>query len=248
MIAIIDRSLAAASDDDRPIVWRELDVRVDSALRAAPIECSVSLAAVGSKLDANSADTTMLRRYLMRAAGPQQGDALTDALLDWRDNDSTARSLGAEADWYLANGRPSPRNRQFASSDEILLVRGFEARPDLVEDLIVVPARVCLTTAPASVLIALPGFTDDAVRQLMDDRAARRYFSDLPTFVAQLPQAAAESLGVHYSELSVATTVEPPQWQVTVRAISGYPAVIASSVVWLGQFGSHSIVTQRENQ
>ncbi|MEM7386672.1 MAG: hypothetical protein AAF514_17175 [Verrucomicrobiota bacterium] len=56
------------------------------------------------------------------------GEELTDALIDWVDQDDEEGLLGAEIDWYTENGFPInyPFNRPFYDIDEMALVRGME--------------------------------------------------------------------------------------------------------------------------
>jgi hypothetical protein len=64
----------------------------------------------------------------LHAAGLRagQGDSVAQALMDWSDADASALPLGAEREWYRAQGRLSPRNGDIAHADELLLVRGVD--------------------------------------------------------------------------------------------------------------------------
>jgi general secretion pathway protein K len=240
----IDATLADASSTALPKVWRTLDEAV--ADRDAPrAGCRVALQAVGSAIDVNGASEDMLRKYIGNVVTALTAEKLTDALLDWRDADDNPRSTGAERAWYAANGRPGPRNDSLASVQELALVRGFDAHPELAAYLSTEPARVCLTTAPAQVLAALPGFTDDAVAQVLRDRANDRWFGDLDALRGRVPSAAAESLAVHAQELAIATTLDPEGWILTVVASAGTPPVTATTELRLGRYDARSMVLWR---
>ena len=107
---------------------------------------------------------------------------------------------------------------------------------------------MCLTTAPAPVLAALPGFTNDAVAQVLADRAAGVWFGDLNVLRGRLPQAAAESLLVHFQELSVITTADPEGWILTVTATSGRPAIAATAELRLDRYANRTVVLRRRTQ
>lgn len=77
------------------------------------------------KIPLNAIDPEETRR--MFAILGMQGDALdavTDAFLDWRDEDQDVRPHGAEAAYYAPLGL-HPRNGAFRSLDELLGVRGM---------------------------------------------------------------------------------------------------------------------------
>ena len=85
----------------------------------------------GGKVDLNAADENTLKT-IFRIMGlvEAQFNPLTDAILDWRDQDDLKRSDGAELADYQALGLQSlPQNRQFLVMDEVLGVKGVT--PDL---------------------------------------------------------------------------------------------------------------------
>lgn len=243
----VDRALTTSTQIALAETWRTLDAVV-AALQPAPPGCRVTLQSVGSAIDVNGASDALLRKYIGNSSAAASADALTDALLDWRDADDSVRVSGAERAWYTANQLPRPRNDSLASIQELSLVRGFDARPDLADYLTVEPSRVCLTTAPAPVLAALPGFTDDAVARVLADRAAGVWFGDLNMLRGRLPQAAAESLLVHFQELAVTTTVDPEGWILTVTATAGTPAIAVTTELRLDRYANRAIVLRRRTQ
>jgi type II secretory pathway component PulK len=243
----IDATLEDASSTALPKVWRTLDEAV--ADRDVPATgCRLSLQAVGSAIDVNGASEAMLHKYIGNAVTALAAEKLTDALLDWRDSDDDPRPAGAERAWYTANRRPVPRNDSLASVQELALVRGFDAYPELTSHLSTEPARVCLTTAPATVLAALPGFTDDAVAQVLRDRTSDAWFGDLDALRGRVPSAAAESLAAHAQELASMTTLEPEGWILTVVASAGSPPVAATIELRLGRYDTRAVVLWRRTQ
>lgn len=80
----------------------------------------------GGKINLNRADEPALRQTFTNLGFDAKfGEALTDAILDWRDTDSLVRLRGAESDYYLALPIPYPaKDGPFDTLDELLLVRG----------------------------------------------------------------------------------------------------------------------------
>ena len=80
----------------------------------------------GGKISLYRPDEALLRRIFQNLGLDQDSqEALTDAILDWRDPDSLRRLHGAEAEYYLKKPVPyRPKNGPFDSVDELLLVRG----------------------------------------------------------------------------------------------------------------------------
>lgn len=111
-----------------------------------------------ARINLNLADSLLLRAIL-------GADTLVSALLDWLDADSTPRAGGAEAAWYLAHGRPSPRNGPLADVREVRLVRGFEDFDEAgLQILFTVhgDGRINPRTAHPRVLVAL-GYSPEAI-------------------------------------------------------------------------------------
>lgn len=246
-LASIDVVLGAVPEARLENVWRRLDAVVDSARNSNDAGCSVALRAEGTAIDVNAASEQILRKYFVGVSGGE-GDALADALLDWRDQDSDVRAMGAEAPWYEANGRPSPRNDSLVADAELALVRGLEARADLRQHLTTESSVICLATAPGAVLAALPGFTPEVVTRVLTDRAEGVPVRDLPTLISRVSRTAAESLLVHFPELSASSSIEPRVWMLTVSASAGRPAIAVGAKVWLDRYGDHVVILRRRTQ
>ncbi|HEX7980443.1 MAG TPA: hypothetical protein VF461_17705 [Gemmatimonadaceae bacterium] len=243
----LDATLARTSPTALPAVWRTLDVAVTLSL-PPQLECRATLQAVGSRIDVNSASDTLLRKYFGETEISTVADALADAIIDWRDADELPRPSGAERAWYTANQRPAPRNGSLVSVEELTLIRGLEARPDLTANLTVEPSRICLTTAPASVLAALPGFTAATVTQVLTDRANGAWIGDLNVLRGRVSPASADSILTHFQELSLITTIEPDGWILTVTASAGSPAIAVATELRLDRYANRLLVVRRRTQ
>ena len=77
------------------------------------------------KMNINQVDEIILRQTFTRLdLDPDFGDALADAILDWRDPDDLERLNGVESDYYLAQDIPYPaKDGPFDVIDELLLIR-----------------------------------------------------------------------------------------------------------------------------
>ena len=108
---------------------------------------------------------------------------IVDSISDWRDKDDLHRINGAENDYYLS--LPDPyhcKNSDFDSVEELLLVRGIS--PEIfyggLKDRVTVyqdktakekPQRsININAAASSLLLALPGMTEDMVQNLTEYR------------------------------------------------------------------------------
>ncbi len=83
------------------------------------------------KININQADEIILRQTFTNLDfDPDFGDALADAILDWRDPDPLERLNGVESDYYLAQDIAYPaKDGPLDTIDELLLVR------DVTQDL-----------------------------------------------------------------------------------------------------------------
>ena len=77
------------------------------------------------KININQADEIILRQTFTNLDfEPDFGDALADAILDWRDPDALERLNGVEREYYLAQDIPYPaKDGPFDTLDELLLIR-----------------------------------------------------------------------------------------------------------------------------
>lgn len=83
---------------------------------------------LNSLLISDSSSTTVEQTFTPRdrlMVIPGMTEEIADAILDWMDENDSARSSGAEADYYLSlTNAYRPANRPLAHLDELLMVRG----------------------------------------------------------------------------------------------------------------------------
>ena len=222
--ARIDELLREASTDDGAAgLWKSLGARASSG---ADIDhaCTVELRAAGTRLDVNRSSDEMVARLLAAVRVPDvQASAMVDALADWKDSDDVARPNGAERDWYAARRREPPRNGPLADLRELARVRGFERLADFDTLVGVEDAWVSLATAPASVLMALPGVTREAADTIVGRRMSGNPIGDLLAVAEVVSPSSADSLRARYADASHMSTPIPDAWFVVVRATSGFP-------------------------
>ena len=134
---------------------------------------------------------------------------LAAALADWRDSDDVARPVGAERDWYAAAHRELPRNGPLADIRELARVRGFENLPPFEAVLTAEPGRVSLATAPATVLLAVPGFTRETADRIVALQDAGTPVTDVTSLLGLVSRASADSMLAHFPEIARVTTPDP---------------------------------------
>lgn len=169
--------------------------------------CRAEIEDPGAKLDVNVADREQLRLLLAN-------DSLVDALLDWRDSDSTPRPLGAEADWYHRQGLPTPRNGPLADVEELALVRGFDsARVAHLRPLVTTEGtgQINLAAAPPEILATLPGMTPELLRAVMARRANVAVGGVWEEILASLSRDGLGQLLARYQDFARAVSYGPTQ-------------------------------------
>ncbi len=226
--------------------WTRLDRLVSASTAAGVGRCVVELRAAGSALDVNDATDDQIRACLA-AAGRSDADALTDALLDWRDSDDVSRPLGAESQWYFSRRRPGPRNGPLQERRELRLIRGFESA-SLLDTLLGTEADpVAVNNAAIPVLLTVPGMSLEAAQRLIDARQRGAMVEDLLQFSSTLSEAARDSMISQFAALSAATTIEPAAWILTATDSSGHPAAYSTIEVRFVRTGDRAAIVRWRN-
>ena len=132
---------------------------------------------------------------------------------------------GAEAEWYTARRRPTPRNGALADLRELRWVRGFE-------DLLIADSLIGvdhdpmpLTHTPIPVLRLLDGLTPEALYWIERRRAARQTFTNLEELGARLSSVSRASLMAHMRSLQTVLVPTPDAWVLTTRVEARGPSV-----------------------
>lgn len=138
-------------------------------------------------------DIDIFRRLLEHLKLPPD---LTNAVLDWIDEDSALHSPGGaeDADYLLGNQPYRAANRLLLNIDELYRVRGFN--PQIIERLrpfvTALPERTAINvnTAPREILLALLPELSETDMSLLLERRRNIYFNDKHNFRVRLPRPA----------------------------------------------------------
>lgn len=184
---LAERSLVTAlvGDDD---TWRDPQQLVPQGMSLGDASFRLDMRDTGVRLNINEVGEEALRNFLVGGLGIdyREADNLTQAILDWRDDDDLPRINGGEREQYLEEGLAVlPANRAFADVAELRHVLGMT--PELfalAEQYVTVigSGRINLNAAPEPVLFAVPGFTHAAVASMLQLRSTGTY----PRSVAEL--------------------------------------------------------------
>jgi type II secretory pathway component PulK len=175
--------------------WRDPSGLVMDQIALVDSNFRLQVRDTGAAVNLNEADEEMLRNFFAQGIGLDFTDAdrITQAVLDWRDEDELPRVGGGEREEYLDEGLPVlPPNRPFASLDELRFVLGmtpqaFEAAaPHLT---LIGNGRINVNAAPEAVLLAVPGMTPAIAGQIIRNRESGVFPRDTDEFVEMVPGA-----------------------------------------------------------
>jgi general secretion pathway protein K len=205
-----ERSRQAA--ERRMMDWIRLDQIVEVSSESIGLPCAVTARPVGSRLDVNTADRSVLFDVLVEGGtAPSRADSLVAALMDWIDPDTVAREFGAERPWYAQRLRPTPTDGPVGDLRALALVRGLsDGAPELA--MLDVEAGVSsLNHAPVSILRTLPGVGADAAAAV--ERARRQRVA--LTSYQELDRWGASSSGPPPARSVWGVSLEPEAWILT---------------------------------
>lgn len=137
------------------------------------------------RIDLNRAEPRLLAMLFESADPTTPGAPRVDAVLDWRDQDSTRRPAGAEDAEYRAGGKAyESRDDGFRAADELALVMGIPAALAYrIEPMLTVYSGsdgVNPDLATSEVLGVLAGGDEAAARSLARARDGGQQLSQLP--------------------------------------------------------------------
>jgi general secretion pathway protein K len=175
--------------------WQNLSGRLATPLAFDDRLIAARVTDLGTVLNVNLAGEAELASLITAVTGDaEEGDRLSQAILDWRDEDTVPRADGAEADRYAQTGTPvRPPNGMLQSVDELQDVWGMsparfaQLRPYLTVDGAV--RRVNLNAAPAAVLRTLPGMTEPLLTAILALRSRGRRVESIPALVSSVQNA-----------------------------------------------------------
>jgi len=230
-------SLFRSSDPfDDP--WREPQELVAPDMAFADARYALRVRDTGASLNLNEADEGVLRQFFAQGMRVDYAfaDQLTQAILDWRDEDDIPRINGGERDEYLAARMPAlPPNRDFAELDELRHVIGMT--PELYEEArmyltLVGSGDVNVNAAPEPVLLALPGMTPPAVTTLLRARSAGQTPRSAGELRALMPAGTRAALEDERSRFNRITTYRTNEVEIIADgSVDGSPIRVRARVV-----------------
>jgi len=192
LTANLKAAAAAAHAADAGVNWAQWSLMqantagwlADGSTRSLELDglqITVALFDEQGKIDLNEAGGELLRGlFLAVELSDEEALALSEAILDWRDEDDERRPQGAEVDEYLAAGLKPPANRAFERLGDLRRVLGMSpalyARVAPALTLLSNKAEVNPLMAPPLVLQALPGLGVESIEQYIEVR--RRNYAD----------------------------------------------------------------------
>lgn len=204
-----------------------------TALGSRGIRYAVVARDASDAIDLNTADADLLRRLLLvLRVDPARADHVAQAILDWRDADALRRAHGAERDDYLRAGSPVlPDDAPFRTVGTLRHVAGMDdALYDAVRPYLTIlgGGKVNVNVAPAPVLRALPGMTEESVAALMRFRRQGHRLADIAELAEVLSPVARQKLLDGMGPLLAVITFETRELHVTSTATSPAGLVLAT--------------------
>jgi type II secretory pathway component PulK len=189
------RSAGAGEDP-----WRDPEALVVTQMEFGDARFTLRLRDAQAALNLNAADELMLLGFFSLGLGVDfaQAQRISQAIMDWKDADELPLLNGGEREEYLDAEMPVlPANRGFAELDELRHVMGmtqeiFDAAAPYLT--LRGSARINVNAAPEPVLLALPGMTPAAVRELMRLRDGGVFPANSGQLISMLPSAAGRTL------------------------------------------------------
>jgi general secretion pathway protein K len=172
--------------------WRADTAARDTATMDDGAAYTTTAADIGSLVNINFVDAAGLERFLTASSvDPIAADALSQAIMDWRDADDFRRLRGAERDDYIKDGaRELPSNAPFESVDDLRFVRGM-TRAILVRVAskltVFGSGQINVNKASEAALLSVPGMTHLAAAVIVGAQRGGRRIENLQQLMNMLP-------------------------------------------------------------
>lgn len=223
--ALVNRSANSTLRSADP--WLDVDTLYSGIYPIDSVNVQVRALDLGTQLNINTLSEAELRTFFSFVLGNfETSDKLAQSIVDWRDADDIPRTLGAEKDQYVRAGMMMlPQNGQFREVEDLLNVMNMT--PEIyatVSPFLTVrgDGTVNLNTAPAAVLRALPGMTDEILGQILTLRSAGRRITSAQQVMQAATRgrtAAIQTAGQAAAQrLQARTSVDTRQVELTIIA------------------------------
>ena len=207
---------------------------------------------IGTLVNINLVDEQGLTRFLTGVSiDAITADALSQAIIDWRDADDFRRLRGAERDDYLkAGARELPRNSPFEAVDEVRFVRGMTSTilSKIAPSLTVFGnGEVNVNKANEAVLLSVPGMTPLGATVIISARRGRRRIHSLRELMDMMPSPARAALTVNPVG-AARLTFDTHELEVRSTGwITGSPIRVTETAV-VARVGTLPVVTWRRGE
>ena len=180
--------------------WRDPAGLLTTEMSLGDVQYILHVRDTGAALNLNIASEPMLRQFFAQGLRVDyaEADRITQAILDWRDEDDLPRINGGEREQYVREGLPIlPSNRAFESVHELRYVMGMteeifrEAEPYLT---VTSSGDININAAPEPVLLALPGMTPAGAAAILRGRESGDFPRSDRALRDMLPRAASDAI------------------------------------------------------
>jgi general secretion pathway protein K len=224
------------------------------------MQVDVQVHDLGEKLNINRLNETQLQQFFSFLTSDYSlSTHLSQAIMDWRDADSTPRPNGAERDAYIkAEMLALPTNAPFREIEELQNVMGMtpevyaKASPYFTTHGTL--GAVNLNSAPVPVLRALPGMTDVTLNLILQLRSQGRRIENVAQIfgntqtggqrgggrAGQLASPAAQA------QLGAATITTTTEIELSITARTGPQAAPTKLTAILRRQGNNATIESKQ--
>jgi hypothetical protein len=215
---------AAARDPhiDGSAVWNRLEEAVGASSVPLPEGCRLSMRAVGSRLDLNSVEPTVIAWVLRNSEVPtERADSVAALIVE-------QRSL-----------RPF---RHPGELDRLLAAPEGEVLQKLVD---VEPGPLSVNHLAEPILTTLPGLTAETAGRVVLHRSRGEVLTTFLEMGDQVSHSSREALVRAIPRLANVVTFAPPAWVFEADVEAGAPAVRVRTELHLARTGARVVVARR---
>lgn len=218
-------ALGAAARDPRTsgaTIWNRLDEVVRGSPAGLPERCTLSMRAVGSRLDLNRAEPMVIASVLRRSGFPTERA------------DSLAALIG-ERRAVRPFRHPEELTRLVAAPEGAELGKLFD----------VDAGPLSVNHLPPAILYTLPGLTEETVGRVVVRRTRGEVFTTFLEMGEGVSHSSGEALVRAIPHLANVVTFVPSAWVLEADVEAGTPAVRVRTEMHVARVGSRVVVTRR---
>jgi general secretion pathway protein K len=241
--------------------WFGADSVFSGPVMVDSMQVDVRVHDLGEKLNINRMSEVQLQQFFSFLTSDYSlSTHLSQAIMDWRDADSTPRPNGAERDAYIkAEMLALPTNAPFREIEELQNVMGMTpevyaaAHPYLTTHGQL--GQVNLNSAPVPVLRALPGMTDVTLNLILQMRSQGRRIDNVAQLFNGSTQAGGQRGGGRagqlgganvQNQLGAVTTATTTEIELTILARTGPQAPPTRLTAILRRLGNNATIESKQ--